>query len=108
MADQFAAEDHEAPAFISIQSGLWDLAFFGRRNREANMTTEAPLTAVQLDWWQNRMKSVIKTLKHTWPNTPIWIRKTHRVGDQYWASHDWNAGLKHGMGEGFVNFFSDV
>ncbi|EGF98253.1 uncharacterized protein MELLADRAFT_96041 [Melampsora larici-populina 98AG31] len=96
------------PGVISLQSGLWDLAFFGRRNREANMTTEAPLTAVQLDWWQNRMRSVIRTLKVHWPNTPIWIRKTHRVGDQYWASHDWSPGLKHGMGPGFVNFFSDV
>lgn len=108
MVDQFAAEAKEGPAFISLQSGLWDLAFFGRRNREANMTTEAPLTAVQLDWWQNRMRSVIRTLKVLWPNTPIWIRKTHRVGDQYWASHDWSPGLKHGMGPGFVNFFSDV
>ncbi|KAG0142655.1 hypothetical protein CROQUDRAFT_681373 [Cronartium quercuum f. sp. fusiforme G11] len=109
MMDQFELETKEPPAFISIQSGLWDLAFFGRQNRQANQTTESPLTAIQLDWWQNRMRSVIRTLKVTWPNTPIWIRNTHRVGFDVRASGDWKHGLKYGLGDpNFVNFFSDV
>lgn len=107
MTKEFGMEDGEEPAFISLQSGLWDLAFFGRRNREANETTDEPLAAEQLDWWQGRFRSLIKTIKITWPNTPIWIRSTHRVGDQFWAAHDWQAGLKHGLGKGFVNFFPD-
>ncbi|KAA1085463.1 hypothetical protein PGT21_007969 [Puccinia graminis f. sp. tritici] len=103
----YGREDGEGPAFIMLQSGLWDLAFFGRRNRQRNETTELPLGAEELDWWQGRFRSLIRTIKYTWPDTPLWIRTTHRIGEQFWAAHDWQAGLKHGLGKGFVNFFPD-
>ncbi|WAQ90718.1 hypothetical protein PtA15_13A117 [Puccinia triticina] len=107
MMRAYGNEDGEGPALIMLQSGLWDLAFFGRRNRQNNETTDTPLGAEQLDWWQARFRSLIRTIKYTWPDTPLWIRTTHRIGDQFWAAHDWQAGLKHGLGKGFVNFFPD-
>ncbi|CAH7672410.1 hypothetical protein BY996DRAFT_4600800 [Phakopsora pachyrhizi] len=110
MTSQFAKEstDGQGPAFISLQSGLWDLAFFGRRNKKANTSIDLPLTVEQLEWYKNRYRSMVRALKRSYPDTPIWIRMTHRVGDQLWASHDWQAGIKGGLGEGFVNFFTDV
>ncbi|PLW12892.1 hypothetical protein PCANC_22516 [Puccinia coronata f. sp. avenae] len=107
MTRAYGSEDGEGPGMIMLQSGLWDLAFFGRRNRQRNETTEGALGAEELDWWQSRFRSLIRAVKETWPHTPLWIRTTHRIGEQFWAAHDWQAGLKHGLGKGFVNFFPD-
>ncbi|KNE98788.1 hypothetical protein, variant [Puccinia striiformis f. sp. tritici PST-78] len=107
MMKKYGEEDGAGPSFIMLQSGLWDLAFFGRRNRQRNESTSDPLGQEDLEWWQTRFRSLIKTIKFTWPDTPLWIRTTHRIGEQFWAAHDWQAGLKHGLGKGFVNFFPD-
>lgn len=109
--DDFLALGHQlrgrdAPALICLGGGLWDLAYWGRRDRAAGRPVSEPLTAHQLDWWQGRMLSVIRLLKAVFPDTPIWFRTLHRVGENFWASHDWGIGVK--MGHGFVNFFSDA
>jgi hypothetical protein len=59
---------------------VWDLAFFGRQDRVAHLSTEIPLTPERIEWWQKRMQSVIKRVNETWPGVPIWLRKLHRVG----------------------------
>ncbi|GAA5865796.1 hypothetical protein JCM1840_006249, partial [Sporobolomyces johnsonii] len=68
------------PSFISIHSGLWDLAFFGRQDRVAHKSTEQPFTHERVEWWQRRMKEVLGHVNQTWPGVPIWLRKLHRVG----------------------------
>ena len=42
-------------SFISLHSGLWDLALFGRQDKFANRSTEHALSEVQMDWWMDRM-----------------------------------------------------
>lgn len=59
---------------------VWDLAFFGRQDRVSHLSTEIPLTHERIEWWQNRLKSVIQRVNETWPGVPIWLRKLHRVG----------------------------
>lgn len=59
---------------------MWDLAFFGRQDRVSHLSTEIPLTHQRVEWWQRRMKQLIKHVSDTWPRVPIWVRKLHRVG----------------------------
>lgn len=104
--DEFGFEEDEldlvlradrAPAMISLHSGLWDLAFWGRRNRAANLPIDRPLSTDEMEWWQARMRHVVRTVKKRFPDTPIWMRLMHRVGEHFWASHDWATGLNHGV-----------
>jgi hypothetical protein len=84
---------------------VWDLAFFGRRDRLAERSLDEPLDRERMEWWMTRMRSVIARVRDRWPHVPVWYRKMHRIGDQFWASHDWSPGVN--MGEGFVNFFTN-
>ncbi|KAM0746927.1 hypothetical protein T439DRAFT_329199 [Meredithblackwellia eburnea MCA 4105] len=98
------------PSFISIHSGLWDLAFFGRQDRVRKLSSEIPLTHQRLLWWQKRMTDLLHHVNQTWPGTPIWLRKLHRVGPVDGASYDWrHTGTGDaGAPEHFSNFFTDV
>lgn len=59
---------------------MWDLALWGRQDAESGKSTEEPLSEARLLWWASRMRSVVKSLRQTWPDTPIWFRLIHRVG----------------------------
>lgn len=104
--ESMKAAGKEDPSFISLHSGMWDMAFFGRRDKKSDLSLAHPLSADRLRWWHYRMKSIVRKVKKEWPNTPIWMRTLHRIGDNFWASHDWSPGIH--MGEGFQNFFTDV
>ncbi|KAI5475512.1 hypothetical protein MNV49_001326 [Pseudohyphozyma bogoriensis] len=98
------------PSFISLHSGLWDLAFFGRQDRVSKLSSEIPLTHHRIQWWQERLLHLIEHVNTTWPDTPIWLRKLHRVGPVRGASYDWRhtAVAENGPSEKFSNFFTDV
>ncbi|BGP19478.1 hypothetical protein JCM10213v2_007573 [Rhodosporidiobolus nylandii] len=98
------------PSFISVHSGLWDLAFFGRQDRVAHLSTEIPLTHARVEWWQRRLKSLLSHVNETWPGAPIWVRKLHRVGPVGGASYDWRhtGHADSGAQETFSNFFTDI
>ncbi|BGP57807.1 hypothetical protein JCM8202v2_005454 [Rhodotorula sphaerocarpa] len=98
------------PSFVAVHSGLWDLAFFGRQDRVSHLSTEIPLTHQRVEWWQRRMKQLIKHVSDTWPRVPIWVRKLHRVGPVGGASYDWrHTGREdHGGQSTFSNFFTDI
>lgn len=71
--------DDKAPLMIQLQSGMWDLALFGRREALVDKAAvETPLSDAQLKWWRRRMLSVIRTTKETWPGVPIVYRTLHR------------------------------
>ena len=54
-------------SFISLHSGLWDLALFGRQDKAANRSTEIPLSEEQMDWWMRRMTCVsLPSTRRTW------------------------------------------
>ena len=59
---------------------VWDLAFFGRKDRSASLSTEISLSHERIMWWQRRMKKVIQHVELTFPGVPLWYRKLHRVG----------------------------
>lgn len=44
------------------------------------LSTEIPLTHQRMTWWQNRMTHLLDHVNTTWPGTPVWMRKLHRVG----------------------------
>ncbi|GAA5932462.1 hypothetical protein JCM1841_000589 [Sporobolomyces salmonicolor] len=98
------------PSFISIHSGLWDLAFFGRQDRVAHKSTEQPFTHERVEWWQRRMKELLRHVNQTWPGVPIWLRKLHRVGPVGGASYDWRhtGSSDSDTQEHFSNFFTNV
>ncbi|GAA6063029.1 hypothetical protein JCM10212_001008 [Sporobolomyces blumeae] len=98
------------PSFISIHSGLWDLAFFGRQDRVSHTSTEEPFTHGRVEWWQRRMKDVLRHVNETWPGVPVWMRKLHRVGPVGGASYDWRhtGHADSGSQEKFSNFFTNV
>ncbi|GAA5876797.1 hypothetical protein JCM3774_003476 [Rhodotorula dairenensis] len=98
------------PSFISVHSGLWDLAFFGRQDRISHLSTEIPLTHERVEWWQRRMKNLLSHVSKTWPDVPVWVRKLHRVGPVGGASYDWrHTGREdHGTQATFSNFFTDI
>ncbi|GAA5912095.1 uncharacterized protein JCM6883_007109 [Sporobolomyces salmoneus] len=98
------------PSFISIHSGLWDLAFFGRQDRVSHTSTEQPLTHARVEWWQRRMRTLLAHVNETWPGIPIWLRKLHRVGPVGGASYDWRhtGQTDTGSQEKFSNFFTNV
>lgn len=102
------------PSFISLHSGLWDLAFFGRKDRSASLSTEISLSHERIMWWQRRMKKVIQHVELTFPGVPLWYRKLHRVGPVGGASYDWRHATKASEDdpnvkpETFSNFFTDV
>ncbi|KAM0786895.1 hypothetical protein ACM66B_002319 [Microbotryomycetes sp. NB124-2] len=99
----------QPPSFISIHSGLWDLAFFGRQDKMKRMSTEIPLNHDRVQWWQSRMKHLIEHVRKTWPNTPIWMRKLHRVGPLgAHSSSDWRPGTPDDNQPVFSNFFTNV
>lgn len=95
--DSFSVPRFRGPAFISLHSGMWDAAFFGRMDLNAGKTSIVPLTSERLQWWQRRMRSVIRTVKRVYPHTPIWFRTVHRVGNL--TLNPWG---------GFVNLFTDM
>jgi ribosomal protein S19E (S16A) len=39
------------------------------------------LTLEQMQWWMTRMRSIIRKVQKTWPDTPIVYRKLHRPTD---------------------------
>jgi len=100
------------PSFISLHSGLWDLAFFGRQDRSNGLSAEMPLAPERVEWWQRRYRHLVKHIKRTWPNTPLWLRKLHRVGPLGSASStDWrHDGHEESVARPvtFTNFFTDV
>lgn len=68
------------PTLISLHSGLWDLAAFGRMDGATAGTT--PLSQAQTQYWLDRMDVIIASIRATWPGIPIHLRTSHRVGDQ--------------------------
>lgn len=63
-----------------VSLAVWDLAFFGRQDRISHLSTEVPLNHERVEWWQRRMKHLLKHVTETWPDVPVWVRKLHRVG----------------------------
>lgn len=59
---------------------MWDLALWGREDTKKGTTLTEPLTKERLEWWSNRMKSVIRLVQQKWPHVPLWLRASHRVG----------------------------
>lgn len=59
---------------------VWDLAFFGRQDRITHLSTEIPFTHKRVEWWQKRMRDLVRHVNGTWEGVPIWLRKLHRVG----------------------------
>ncbi|ORY41111.1 hypothetical protein BCR35DRAFT_311378 [Leucosporidium creatinivorum] len=98
------------PSFISLHSGLWDLAFFGRQDRVSKLSTEIPLTQERIIWWQARMTHLVDHVRETWPGVPVWLRKLHRVGPVGGASYDWRhtGSGDPGAVEKFSNFFTNA
>lgn len=76
----FTQRMNRQPDFIQLQSGLWDLALFGRQDTRDGVSTKFELTHERLGWWRQRMMSHIKAVERAWPGIPIWLRTTHRVG----------------------------
>lgn len=64
---------------IQYQSGMWDLAFFGRQDalRDENLI-EVPLSRERLRWWRERTIQTIRTIKAAWPGVPVVYRTMHR------------------------------
>ena len=73
------------PSLIQLHSGLWDCSLFGRMDRrspdEKVRNADTPLTLEQMQWWMTRMRSIIRKVQKTWPDTPIVYRKLHRPTD---------------------------
>ena len=89
---------------IQFQSGLWDLAYFGREDAMANRSTYEPLTADRLEWWTERTVSVIQQIKTQYPGVPILYRTMHRPDtNEAYRDFIWD---KQGVQK--VNFFTDV
>ncbi|SCV69242.1 BQ2448_2262 [Microbotryum intermedium] len=104
------------PSFISLHSGLWDLAFFGRQDRAWQQSSEAPLSNERVRVWVKRAAQILEHTRKTWPGIPVWYRKLHRVGPVGQASslsvstsddfrHD---GKAEAAPEKFSNFFTNV
>lgn len=89
---------------IQFQSGLWDLAYFGREDALANRSTYEPLTTDRLKWWTERTTSVIKQIRTQYPDVPIVYRTMHRPAtNEGYRDFIWD---KQGVQK--VNFFTDV
>ncbi|KAI7940758.1 hypothetical protein MJO28_013043, partial [Puccinia striiformis f. sp. tritici] len=86
----------------TVPSGLWDLAFFGRRNRQRNESTSNPLGHEELV-----VANMILILNQDYQIYMARYTLMDMIGKQFWTAHDWQAGLKHGLGKRFVNFFPD-
>lgn len=91
-------------AMIQFQSGLWDLAYFGREDVTHNRSTYEPLDQERIDWWLRRTTSVIKKVKQLYPGVPIVYRTLHRPAvDEAYRDFIWD-----NKNATFVNFFTDV
>ena len=98
----FTDRRESPPSLIVLHSGMWDLAFFGRQDKATSTSTNTPLADERLVQWQNRMTSMIRKVKVTWPGVPIVLRKSHRVGSTH-GSAEWQLDDPH-----VVNYFTDV
>ncbi|SCZ97355.1 BZ3500_MvSof-1268-A1-R1_Chr4-2g07159 [Microbotryum saponariae] len=99
----------QEPSFISLHSGLWDLAFFGRQDRAWQQSSEAPLSNERVRFWVKRAAQILEHTCKTWPGTPVWYRKLHRVGPVGQASYDFRQdGKAEAAPEKFSNFFTNV
>lgn len=59
---------------------MWDLAYFGRKDRRTDLSSDLPLTPERLEWYRQRLTNTLLHLQRTYPKTPLWIRGIHRVG----------------------------
>ncbi|KDE04566.1 hypothetical protein MVLG_05034 [Microbotryum lychnidis-dioicae p1A1 Lamole] len=99
----------QEPSFISLHSGLWDLDFFGRQDRAWQESSEAPLSNERVRFWVKRAAQILEHTRKTWPGTPVWYRKLHRVGPVDQASYDFrHDGKAEAAPEKFSNFFTNV
>lgn len=92
---------------------MWDLALFGRQDKEADLDTSEPLSVPQQDWWQERLRSVIEKVQTTWGvDVPLWLRKLHRVGEGGESTNHyrhWHVeGTKEQPNEANFDFFTDL
>lgn len=53
----------------------------GRQDSESGKTTEGPLSTERLEWYRSRLLSLVAHVRQAWPDTPIWLRMLHRVGE---------------------------
>lgn len=89
--------ERRGPALISLHSGMWDIALFGREDQgQGSGMVEGPLSPQRLRWWRDRMINLIRVLKKTFPNSPIWLRTIHRTGTNL-TRNDWSQGLQYGQ-----------
>jgi len=98
----FADRLETPPSLIQIHSGMWDLAFLGRQDKNSGTDTETPLSEERIAKWMSRVTLTIRRVRETWPGVPVVFRKIHRVGSSRGAE-DWQAGQAN-----VVNYFTDI
>lgn len=67
----------ENPPIFYLSSFLWDLNLFTNEDEEDNVSIETPISSERISWWDNRMTTVLQTLKETYPDSPIIWRQGH-------------------------------
>jgi hypothetical protein len=97
----------------------------GRQDSIAGDSTALPIGKERVDWWLDRMRSIVAHLREACcvrrahhmtalsvfadPGVPIWLRLIHRVGTQIArGSEDYIRGVEGHFEPGKQNFFTDL